>query len=873
MKTLIVSSLFFVMILVPPVFATTQECTLGTALINFSEEFASPVVQVFDGIAKIGVPEFDLLAEEFGFYEISRIFPHKEKPTERYMVDFSRWHVLRFPAEISVAEVVAAFEGKPFTEAIEPEWKYYPDYTPDDPLFGSCWFLEQVEAPLAWDITKGTHLVNVAIVDSGIDTGHVELRTEKWINFGEDQNGDSIITIWDWNNLDDDDNGFVDDFWGWDFVTWDNIPHPDDPTQSHGSLCASSAGAATDNGEGVASTGFNTRLMSLRSNMYSTNLAQAITYAVDNGADIISCSWGSIQSSGVISNAVQHAHNMGSIFITSAGNDDWPRPFTSWPSSYPHVISVGATNQQDQLAYFSNYCVNPWDGVIDVCAPGVNILSATSEGGYETWQGTSASTPITAGICALVLSLDPTLTPAEVETLLVHGCEDIYPQNPGFEWGILGHGRVNAFRTLLQISHYLTFEDIYVLDIGNYDGRPDPGETCELTITIFNHEDAQAAIDIEGELVCDDEAVTLLTSTVGFGSIQNGFTGINSTPFEFLVGETSPHFTDFTLVLTDAYGAVQEVQFQLELGRPEILLVDDDAGEYFQSHYQVSFDSLDIFADVWNQTEVTIDAEELQRYDVIVWETGNTRNTLDSDERDALEAFLDNGGNLLFSSTNAGADIGATSFYSDYLHAEFVMDTVLGIFYAGGVDGCPFSSANDSLFFIGGGGANNYQSLDAISPLGNAAAAFEYLNTDETAAIYFDGSYKLIYLAFPCETISGAIGRAREEVLNDMLGWFGYVSVPPLVSTQEPIAFELKQNYPNPFNPETNLTYHLLQPGEITLAIYDIQGREVARLVEGWQAAGIHATTFDGTELSSGVYFARLTAGEFHQTQKMLLVK
>ena len=828
------------------------------------------------GNALTGIPEIDNLSEYFAVEKIEKLFNYTKMLDIPGYIDLSRWYVIHFPADTKVEGVVEAFRGCGSVQFAEPDYKNEYQYVPNDPMYNSCWALGKVQADSAWDISKGSHLVTISIVDSGIDTGHVDLKNDSWINFGEDVNGDSIIDLWDYNFNDDDNNGFIDDFWGWDFIEYDNYPMPS-PGESHGTLCASAAAASTDNGIGVSATGFNTRLMNLRCSLFNTNLALGINYSVDNNADIISASWGSPASSTIIEQAVQNAHIAGTMFVTSAGNDDnYTPPWTAYPSLYPHVLSVGSTNENDQLSSFSNYCTSPFDGIIDLLAPGENILSATLGGGYETWQGTSASAPTLAGVCALVLSMDPAMTPAEVETLLVQTCDDVYAQNPGFAYGIIGHGRVNAFKALLEMSAYLGIESFTIDDNGNNDGRADPGETIDLVMTVYNDSRAQDAFNVQVVITCGDEAVNLINNAVDFGNIESGTNYSNSSnPFQFSVNPAEPHFTDFTVTFYFGDSQVQYSSFELELGRPEILLVDDDGGEFFEEFYQMSLDSLSIFTDVWDVSEADIDAEELQRYAIVIWETGNETSTLNGTEQSAVSDFLDAGGNLFISSKNVGADIGTSAFYADYLHASFEYDTVGSTFKAGGVDGCPFTSSADSLFFIGGTGAGNYQSMDGISPLTGAYEAFRYADGQSTTAgIYYQSAYNLVYLAFPFETISGMAGTVqRHLILDAILNWFGYSEVGENAQSAAPTKFAFKPNYPNPFNPETTISFDMPKSGHVSLIIYDVLGNEVARLIDSFKNAGSYEVLFDGSESASGVYFARLSSGMNIETQKMLLLK
>ncbi len=568
---------------------------------------------------------------------------------------------------------------------------------------------------------------------------------------------------------------------------------------------------------------------------------------------------------------------MGVVICASAGNEGAAGPYNHYPSKHNHVIAVGASDQQDRRVSFSNYCITPFDGNVDVMAPGIQILSTSLGGGYENTQGTSFAAPITAGVCALIISLNPYLTTAEVESTLVHGCDNIDAQNPSLQPGQLGHGRINAFQALLQLAHYLMVDDYTIVDDGNNDGRPDPGETCELRVTLLNDPRAMIAMNITAELSCRDNAVTVTQDSANFGVIMNGATGANTfQPFIFTVDQTEPHFANFTLIFTDYTGLETQASFQLELGRPEILLVDDDGGEHYQTFYQTSLDCLDVFADIWDQTESSITADELNRYGVVIWETGNDTITLAADERTALAGFMDGGGSLLFSSKNAGSAIGSESFYTNYLKANFVTGTVpTSAIKAYGVDGAPFTSGADTLFFIGGTGGGNYRDLDAIEPAGGSSEAYRYYSTTYTCGVYYEGAYKLIYLSFPLETVTGLAGTVpRETALEYMLGWLGFVGVAPgFTGDKVPADFALSSNYPNPFNPSTSIDFALPHRAEISLKVYNSAGQLVTELVEGIREAGIHTAYFDGAGLSSGLYFARLEAEGATLTSKMLLLK
>ena len=849
----------------------------GQALVYFTEEMGIPQITDVHGVASLGIPELDRLAKEYCVYKIEKVYPHKNKPENPELVDLSRWYRIHFPLEIPVEEVISAYDGKQYIDIIERDPVYKYDYVPSDPMYSSQWHLAKVVCDSAWDVCRGSYLVNIGIVDSGVDTGHVDLWPYTFINFGEDIDGDSMITWWDWNNTDDDNNGYIDDFYGWDFIGQDNMPH-DIAGDGHGTHVAGCAAAATDNLIGVAGPGFSTRLMHLRCGQggYIQLGYLGITYAADNGADVINCSWGASGPSYQIAQAIEYAHQMGVVITASAGNEGYSGPYNHYPSRHEHVIAVGASNQQDRRASFSNYCITPFDGNVDVMAPGVQILNTYLGGGYGLLDGTSMASPITAGTCALIISLQPTLNTAEVETTLVHGCDNIDSQNPTLQPGQLGHGRINAFKSMMGLAHYLMVIDMEITDDGNNDGRPDPGETCEMRVTLMNDPRAQIAVNIGATLSTEDTAVTITSASADFGIIMNGGTASNTyQPFVFTVGQTEPHFAEFTLSFTDYLNRTSQTTFQVELGRPDYLLVDDDGGANYHNFYLVSFDSLDLFVDVWDQTESSINAVELGRYEFVLWETGNETSPLDESERNAIAGYLDSGGRLLLSSKNAGSSIGSQSFYTDYLKANFTGVAPASVRMVYGVDGAPFTSANDTLFFIGGTGAGNYQNLDAIEPVGGAGPAYGYVNTAYIAGIYYGGAYRLIYLAFPLEAVTGLAGTVRRDIaLQEMMNWLLDVGVAPgSFAGYNPVEFALSSNYPNPFNPETSIDFALPRSAEVTLKVYNSAGRVAAILADGKYNAGVHTVSFSGENLASGLYFARLEADGAVLTGKMVLLK
>ena len=306
---------------------------------------------------------------------------------------------------------------------------------PNDLYLPYQWYVDDggfadVKLPLAWDLERGDASVVLAIVDTGVDTSHPDLSSKIWHNPGEIPG----------NGIDDDGNGLIDDVEGWDFGMGDNDPKPEYTADAsgidvgfHGTFCAGIAGAATDNGDGIAGAGWKCRLMPLKvsmpdSGLSSSAIAGAIAYAVDEGASVISMSFGGPGDPGVpefFQSLVDMATYAGVLCVAAAGNDgDSVRVY---PAACDNVLAVGATDETDARASFSN-----WGSWVDIAAPGSAMWSTIAQNytltdldqliyiyffgwdgvnPYMYGDGTSFACPLTAGVCALVRSRYPGLTP------------------------------------------------------------------------------------------------------------------------------------------------------------------------------------------------------------------------------------------------------------------------------------------------------------------------------------------------------------------------------------------------------------------------------------------------------------------------------
>lgn len=356
-----------------------------------------------------------------------------------------------------LAREIAAIPGVEYATP-EFERKLY-GTTPNDTRFSEQYALTQINAPNAWDVTKGTSAVIIAIVDSGTDWQHTDLKTNVWTNPKEIAG----------NGIDDDGNGKIDDVNGWDLIgdvssteadqeIWrednnpivPNLTNANDERQ-HGTHVAGCAAAATNNANGIAGTAWNCVYMPVKCGSDKIRNAiyrgyEGIYYAAKTGAHIINCSWGGPGYNPAEQDIVNEATALGSLVVAAAGNESADNDNTeSFPSNYDNILSVGASGSTDVAADFSNYGVK-----VTVFTPGEAILSTVSPNTYTQYDGTSMASPITAGVAALVKSIHPTWSPKQILQQIRSTADAVGLGSPREKY----YGRTNVFRAVTENTSF-----------------------------------------------------------------------------------------------------------------------------------------------------------------------------------------------------------------------------------------------------------------------------------------------------------------------------------------------------------------------------------------------------------------------------------
>lgn len=361
---------------------------------------------------------------------------------------------LKAPALDAVPEALSVFSAEMAVLAyVEPDYFSRITAVPNDTRWSDLWGMVKINATGAWDVTTGSTNVIVAVIDTGIDLTHPDLVSNLWKNVSE-ANG--------LPGVDDDGNGKIDDTNGWDFVNNDNNPLDDN---GHGTHCAGTIGAVGNNALGVVGVCWKVQLMALKAGnaagmLADSDTAEAIRYASDKNADVISASFGGSGASSTERDAIVYANSKGVLFVAAAGNDGANNDTVpSYPASFdlPNIVSVAATDQNDALASFSNYGQTS----VDLAAPGVNIYSTVPGGNIDSKQGTSMACPHVAGAAALLLSANPSYTPLQVKEALLSTVDKL----PALAAKTVSGGRLNV-------------KNMIALQDSDHDGMPDDWETA-----------------------------------------------------------------------------------------------------------------------------------------------------------------------------------------------------------------------------------------------------------------------------------------------------------------------------------------------------------------------------------------------------------
>ena len=406
-----------------------------------------------------------------GIIEITSIFqnmdPHGIRNTED--TDIKVFHSIFLSGEVSVPKAAGILFKTGLFEYVEPRYIGELAYTTNDPGLSTQYALQLIQAQDAWDLNKGSSTVLIGVVDAGIDTSHVDLKGKYFENTSDPING-----------LDDDNAGFIDNYWGWDFRSkTGNVQFTGGV--DHGAQMSGVIAPNTDNGIGIAGIGFNCKMLGVKVTNGSAVVYgyEGIKYAADKGCKVINCSWNIKAYSKFGEEMVDYATSKGALVIAATGNQG--KTDNNYPAQYKNVLAVTNTDLNDNRVSNSNIGY-----YADISAPGLNVVSTTPTNGYKRNSGTSYSSALVSGAAALLASYAPSLSPQELKYRLKAGSESLHRNGKNsFYKNKLGVGRLNIYKAMAFTNAWLELDSISFTDIEG--GAIEQSDTVKVSAWIANY--------------------------------------------------------------------------------------------------------------------------------------------------------------------------------------------------------------------------------------------------------------------------------------------------------------------------------------------------------------------------------------------------
>jgi len=520
---------------------------------------------------------------DLNIVQVKKIFPLKILNDPKALhIGLERIYKIKFSGNYDALSLAKQYARDSSIEYAEVNYVAHTFLIPNDTLFSQQWAHRNIQSENAWDIETGDADVVIAVIDTGVDWGHEDLTTNIWSNMDEIPG----------NSIDDDNNGYIDDIRGYDFVNLEGTeaePYcqsgedctiedndPDD-IHGHGTHVAGIIGAVSNNSIGVAGVCWSCKVMPVRAGwetiygggglMYD-DIAQALYYAADNGANVISMSFGGPPST-TIQNAIEYADMRGVLLIAAAGNSG--NNVENYPAAYDNVIAVAATDINDIRTYFTSY--GQW---VDVAAPGQDILSTIPNDSYASYSGTSMATPYVSGLAGLIKSYNMTYGKNEIAAHILATADDIHDSQ-------MGTGRINNYKALTAIPQpTLLLYNIRVVDVsGNNNSYPNANETIDLFISLKNI--WLNATDVIAIINSTSPYVNVITPTALYGNVPQGVIVQNSIPFIVDILPNAPRIgaiIDFGITILSNEGNNTRT---FSLSVPGGFIVDDDGPADFSN--------------------------------------------------------------------------------------------------------------------------------------------------------------------------------------------------------------------------------------------------------------------------------------------------
>ena len=496
---------------------TSSDYLLNTIIIKVKPAYASVCTNT-----KIDHGLFYSICKDIGTSQLHKKFPFNHTPEKEFnsagqkLADLSLIYELKFSSNYHIEKAISKLMASGILMYAEPHFIPKTTYNPNDPLSDvtNQYHLQTINAYNGWTVNKGDSSIVIGITDTGTDPTHPDLFNNTKRNYNDVIDG-----------IDNDNDGYVDNYMGWDLGVGDN-----DPTyqaNAHGVHVSGIAGASTDNAIGVAGVGFNCKFLPIKIGDANGSLIAAyegIKYAADHGCAIINCSWGGGGSGQYGQDIINYATiNKNCLVVCAAGNNAADGDF--FPAAYNYALSVANTTSANTLHVSSNYGY-----FVDVCAPGDAILSTFPNSNYTQLTGTSMASPVVAGAAGIVKHHFPSYTGLQVAERLKVTADDIYPLNP-FYLTKLGTGRINLYRALTDPpSPSVVYSKITTID--HNDNIFITGDSLFITGLFTNYLNPTSALNVTVTPLSG--VATIIDNTTAIGALNTLASKTNTLdPFTF----------------------------------------------------------------------------------------------------------------------------------------------------------------------------------------------------------------------------------------------------------------------------------------------------------------------------------------------------
>ena len=449
---------------------------------------------------------YHFLKSAYPSLELKSRFPRAEKPKKRTNELGIRLADLSLMYQINIQELVETdlflndLEKSKLFQVAEPHRSENLLYIPNDDSLSAQYSLHRINAYAAWNVAQGDSNMAIGISDTGCEMLHSDLKDNIKRNMNDPING-----------IDDDNDGYIDNYLGWDLGENDNDPNAN--SSSHGTFVAGLSSATTNNENGIAGSGFKCKFIPIKmtnSEGILTEGYESIVYAADHGIKIINCSWGGSYFSLINQEIIRYASiNKDALILAGIGNQGKNTLF--YPAYYEFVLAVGSTGPSDVKSYFSNF-----NYLVDLMAPGEQLMSTWVDNSYLVSNGTSLSTPITAGCAAIIRSSFPQLSALQTAEKIKVTADNVDGIAGNQTWANqMGYGRLNMFNAITQNGRpSLALIEPTITD--NKENLFLPNDTVSITGIITNY--LYQASNVQLTISSMKSNVAVLTTTFNLGS-------------------------------------------------------------------------------------------------------------------------------------------------------------------------------------------------------------------------------------------------------------------------------------------------------------------------------------------------------------------